>query len=247
MANYYSSTYILEGKKETLKKIADAINNVNDYLQANKLYELSISRILIELGVITEKESDDAFEHNHGNAKGFGLMGSWNRPRFENINGQDVLIFSESYKWDACYDVERLAMLPQFKKDITGVYSRSFLELSDHFCTSDREGKYFPEEYSVFISLIDKNGEEQTLCGYYLLDDLIAELRDLGFDIPDDADINQIEHILHDGAEPDEDGHYDDDVKTGFDVILGAAGVTEHTVKDWESYQFGPGVSFLDF
>lgn len=147
MANYCYTTYIVEGKKETLNKFKDVINNVS------KLHEKdgtnNMGDILIELGLYaTEEElieaTQDYFEDT---PEGLGVFGCWNEAEIVEIYGQTVLTFREEYRWNCSCNMEAISKLPEFMDAITDVYRYSEECGCGIYETTDKERKYFTDEY----------------------------------------------------------------------------------------------------
>ena len=55
MANYCTTHYVVEGKRETLEKIKDVINTVAKRYTEEKSDSLNLSGVLIALGLYTEE------------------------------------------------------------------------------------------------------------------------------------------------------------------------------------------------
>ena len=227
MANYNFSTYIVEGKPETLQTLADTINAAAARAAKEHPENLNMLYVLQALDICGDDV--DGIEEFLDN--GMGIAGNWCDARIEERGGRKVMVLEEEYKWAACFNVETLAQLPQYAADITGVYFRSFLEGTDIYETNDDEGKYFPERYYLYAEWEDAEGEWQSVDGYFLDEDAIrAELQKHFPQIADDADLDQMKQAVHGDAMPDEDGDYDDDVVFWWVEVSGSSGIDARTV-----------------
>lgn len=134
--NYITTHYVVEGKRETLEKIKDAIDTVSK--QYSK-WENQISNrydVLIALGLSEE------ISHNLGDS------GGWYDAEVKEINGNVVLTLIEDDLYGCV--MEQFAESAPWCDDITAVYRRSEEPASRFYETTDLKGKYFPESYHVY-------------------------------------------------------------------------------------------------
>ena len=133
MANYAFTKYCVEGKKESLTKIADAINQGDGY--ASSAYE--------KLGV---KYTDN------GRAE-------WETGAVvEEKDGISVLRFTEAYPWGRGEILEEL-LGELYPDEPFAIYYRSEVFEDEIHETNDEEGKYFPEKY--YVHFYDKEEDLQ--------------------------------------------------------------------------------------
>lgn len=148
MANYCFSSYVVEGKRETLEHIKDVINTVAKRYEEEKNYNCNLSDILIGLGLYTEETLKEATkDYTEDTPEGLGIAGDWRDAEVKELNGSTVLTFREEYKWNCSCDMETLSQLDAFKDSITGVYRYSEEEGCGIYETTDCGRKYFNAEY----------------------------------------------------------------------------------------------------
>ncbi|MCQ2286552.1 MAG: hypothetical protein MJZ76_06735 [Bacteroidales bacterium] len=128
MANYCFTKYAIEGKKEILEKVADAIN------RADGMMLKSIKNLGLKVG---KNDYEDA-----------GRAEWYRNARVEDRDGVGVLFFTQAYPWchtDVIDDVLRQLGEPNPK-----IYLLMEIFESDFHQTNDSEGMYFPGRYMVW-------------------------------------------------------------------------------------------------
>lgn len=128
MANYCFTDYAIEGKKEVLERVADAINRGDSFMQ-NSIENLGLKFDAEEYAPHAEWETG---------------------AQVEDRDGVSVLFFTQAYPWehmDVIDDV--LAQLGEPDAKIYMLMQR--FEDGIHE-TNDHEGKYFPERYLVYTA-----------------------------------------------------------------------------------------------
>lgn len=154
MANYCTTHYVVEGKRETLEKIKEAINAVTKRYAEEKSYCLNLSGVLIALGLYTEESLKEATkDFSEDTPENLGVAGDWYEAEVKEINGNTVLTFTEDYKWNCSCNMEALAMLAPWSDDITAVYRHSEEPGCELDETTDVEGKYFPKGIEIASGL----------------------------------------------------------------------------------------------
>lgn len=128
MANYCFTKYAIEGKKEVLERVADAINGGEGWMK--KSFE--------NLGL---KVDEDEYE--------YAYRAEWETgARVEDRDGVSVLFFRQAYPWEKIHIVADV--LAQLGDKEAKIYY--FIECSEDWDpqTNDIEHKYFPENYRVW-------------------------------------------------------------------------------------------------
>ncbi len=128
MANYVFTRYAIEGKKEVLEKIAEVINSGDGYTLT----------AIETLGLSTEDLWDGI------------KRAEWEKgARVEERAGKHVLFFTQAYPW-AQEDVIDWVLREMGDEEAEIYYVMDLVEENIHE-TNDREGKYFPERYTVYV------------------------------------------------------------------------------------------------
>lgn len=213
MANYCFTTYIVEGKKETLESLMNTINTVAKRVDEAKEGVLNLSAILIELGLYTEESLKEATnDYSEETPEGLGIAGDWRDAEMKVINGQEVLTFHEEYKWMPSRNMEILADMEPFSDGISGVYRRSEESGCGNYETNDEEGKYFPEKYVVCL----EQSDGEYLEGHYnALDEVSALFLQNYPEVGENATIEQMQEYAE-----------EHDFCFCCDEILGATGIS---------------------
>lgn len=154
MANYCTTHYIVEGKRETLEKIKEVINAVAKQYTEEKSDSLNLSGVLITLGLYTEESLREATkDFTEDTPEKLGVSGDWFNAEVKALNGNVVLTFTEEYKWNCSCNMEALAKLAPWSDEITAVYRRSEEPNCGIDETTDAEGKYFPKGIKIASGL----------------------------------------------------------------------------------------------
>ena len=154
MANYCTTHYVVEGKRETLEKIKDVINTVAKRYTEEKNDNLNISGVLIALGLYTEESLREATKNfSEDTPEKLGVRGDWHDAEVKELNGNTVLTFTEEYKWNCSCNMEVLAKLEPWNNGITAVYRHSEEPGCEIDETTDTEGKYFPKGIKIASGL----------------------------------------------------------------------------------------------
>lgn len=138
MANWATTDYVIEGPKETLDKINEAILHPIKKDDASEGWE---GGVLMALGIDPEEKICDKMPYMRGFIQ--------EKPRWD----EDVLKFYAEEAWGA---TDLNEVLKHHFPDIK-VYFRVEEEGCEVFATNDKEGKYFPERYVVTTSI---NGDD---------------------------------------------------------------------------------------
>lgn len=161
MANYCFTQYAVEGSKDVLEKICNAIN------AGEGLTEKSIEN----LGLDTA-ELEEEYEY-------------WYRAEWEEgahvdeIGGKSVLFFTEAYPWMKADIIDAvLNMLGEKESRI--YYLAECFEEEVHY-TNDAEGKYFPERFYV-----DTYNDDEEMY-FKTKEEALAHIRE-SYELPDDFD-----------------------------------------------------------
>lgn len=126
MANYCVTKYAIEGKKEVLERVADAINRGEGWMVK------SIENLGLE---VDEDEYSPRAEWYKG-------------ARVEERDGVSVLFFTQAYPW---FHVDVIDwVLEELGEPEPNIYMLMELFESGIHQTTDHEGKYFPERYRVW-------------------------------------------------------------------------------------------------
>lgn len=148
MANWASIAYVIEGPKDTLDKIWEAIQNPSTYLEnSSKGWE---GNILLSLG-ITWEESYVVKEKTDDAKIVLSLKGHYLRGFIEqNSCYRDAKGFLHLFAEEAwgLTDFAKL-LVPKFP-DIK-IYWTVQEDDGEVYCTNDKEGKYFPERVYVDV------------------------------------------------------------------------------------------------
>lgn len=126
MANYYVTKYAIEGKKEVLERVADAINRGEGWMVK------SIENLGLE---VDEDEYSPRAEWYKG-------------ARVEKRDGVNVLFFTQAYPWNHVDVIDWV--LEELGEPEPNIYMLMELFESGIHQTTDNEGKYFPERYRVW-------------------------------------------------------------------------------------------------
>ena len=125
MANYTKTIYWVEGTREAIYQLKDAIDNAEGYA----------SNALEKLGINPEEFDCD------GSAE-------WNVASIDDRDAYSVLTIDEFYPWGKGEVLESLLEQPMFEDKITGCYY--YTEDEDNCETNDTKGKYWP--YRFYLS-----------------------------------------------------------------------------------------------
>lgn len=154
MANYCTTHYVVEGKRETLEKIKNVINIVAKRHREENTDSLNLSSVLIALGLYTEESLREATKNfSEDTPENLGVSGDWLDAEVKELNGNIVLTFTEEYKWNCSCNMEALAKLDPWSNDITAVYRHSEEPGCEIDETTDTEGKYFPKGIKIASGL----------------------------------------------------------------------------------------------
>ena len=126
MANYCVTKYAIEGKKEVLERVADAINRGEGWMMKS----------IENLGL---KVDEDEYSPRAEWYKG---------ARVEKRDGVNVLFFTQAYPWDHVDVIDWV--LEELGEPEPNIYMLMELFESGIHQTTDNEGKYFPERYRVW-------------------------------------------------------------------------------------------------
>ena len=154
MANYCTTHYVVEGKRETLEKIKNVIKTVAKRYTEEKSDSLNLSGVLIALGLYTEESLREATkDFSEDTPENLGVSGDWHDAEVKELNGNIVLTFTEDYKWNCSCNMEALSKLAPWSDEITAVYRRSEEPGNGIDETTDAEGKYFPKGIKIASGL----------------------------------------------------------------------------------------------
>lgn len=132
MANYYVTKYAIEGKKEVLEQVADAINRGEGWMK-NSIENLGLE--------VDEDEYSPRAEWYKG-------------ARVEERDGVNVLFFTQAYPW---FHVDVIDwVLEELGEPEPNIYMLMELHEFGIHETNDAEGKYFPR-YRVWT---DEDGDD---------------------------------------------------------------------------------------
>lgn len=126
MANYCFTKYAIEGKKEVLEQVADAINRGEGWMK-NSIENLGLK--------VDEDEYSPRAEWYKG-------------ARVEERDGVNVLFFTQAYPWNHVDVIDWV--LEELGEPEPNIYMLMELFESGIHQTTDHEGKYFPERYRVW-------------------------------------------------------------------------------------------------
>ncbi len=128
MANYCFTKYAIEGKKEVLEQVADAINRSDGWMKKS----------IENLGL---KIDEDEYEYAN--------RAEWYKDaRVEDRDGVSVLFFTQAYPWEHVDVIDWV--LEELGEPEPNIYMMMELFESGIHQTTDNEGKYFPERYRVW-------------------------------------------------------------------------------------------------
>lgn len=181
MANYCFTTYIVEGKRDTLIKFKNAIDEAVKKYHTEESYHFDMQGVLIGLGLYAGEEAvkEATKDYSDETPEGLGIYGDWMDAEVKDVNGQDVLMFREEYKWNCSCNMETISKLPAFKDDVTAVYRYSEESGCGIYERSDKEQKYFTDEYIKSLGYEPEDIKEPTgmTAGEYrkLAEKIIAE------------------------------------------------------------------------
>ncbi len=124
MANYCFTKYAIEGKKEILERVADAINR-GDVWMKNSIKNLGLK------------------------VDGYSPRAEWETgARVEEHDGVSVLFFTQAYPWEHVDVIDWV--LEELGEPEPNIYMLvELFEIGVHQ-TNDYEGKYFPGRYRVY-------------------------------------------------------------------------------------------------
>lgn len=134
MANWAYTNYVIEGPKETLKKIHEAILHHDIEEGSSDDWE---GNVLDTLGIQWERRQPDG--------SGYYMRGFIQEDTIDFDETENLLSFDAEEAWGATDFNEVL------EKGIPGIKVYYFVEEPDGeiFATNDREGKYFADRYYV--------------------------------------------------------------------------------------------------
>ncbi|MDO4510552.1 MAG: hypothetical protein Q4B68_01885 [Bacteroidales bacterium] len=128
MANYCFTTYAIEGKKEVLQKVADAINSGDGYM----------CTAFKTLGLEFDEER-------------WPRRAEWERgAKVEERGDVSVLFFTQAYPWEDALVIDEV--LEELGEPNARIYSLAQRFEDEIHTTNDHEGKYFPERHLVFTA-----------------------------------------------------------------------------------------------
>lgn len=140
MANYTFTTYWVEGTKETIHQLHDAIANADGW--TSKAFE--------NLGLNTEGKEDEY--------SGW-FRAEWHYPNVEDKDDYSVLKFEEDYPWERGTMMQDLFEEERFEGKLTHLYYYAEERDSGVFQTNDSEGKYFPNRLVISMPPEDEDDE----------------------------------------------------------------------------------------
>lgn len=134
MANWAYTNYVIEGPKETLKKIHEAILHHDIEEGSSDDWE---GNVLNTLGIQWERRQPDG--------SGYYMRGFIQEDTIDFDETENLLFFDAEEAWGAT-DFNKV-----LEKDIPGIKVYYHVEDPDDeiFATNDREGKYFTDRYYV--------------------------------------------------------------------------------------------------
>lgn len=132
MANYCCTKYAVEGSKDVLQKIAEAINSLKDPY---------IPDVIQKLGLDTSAISEDFEEWGGGYWKEGGDA------RVEEISGKSVLFFGESNAWNKLDAIDWI--MAKLEQPCAPIYYLSEISEQEEHYTNDVDGKYFPYRFAA--------------------------------------------------------------------------------------------------
>ena len=130
MANYTFTTYWVEGTKEAIHQLHDAIANAEGWT----------SKAFKNLGINTEGKEDEYLGWSRA---------EWHNPKVEDKDDYSVLQFEEYYPWERGTMMPDLFEEERFEGKLTHLYY--YTEDRGLFETNDKEGKYYPNRLVVFM------------------------------------------------------------------------------------------------
>jgi len=126
MANYCFTKYAIEGKKDVLERVVDAINKGDGWMH-NSIENLGLK--------VDEEEYSPRAEWETG-------------ARLEERDGVSVLFFTQAYPWEHVDVIDWV--LDELGEPNPNIYMLMECFEDGMHETNDNEGKYFPERYHVF-------------------------------------------------------------------------------------------------
>lgn len=152
MANWAITNYVIEGPKEDLQKIYDAIK-VHDV--ENGSSEDWEGNILNALGIDWERHNVERQDDGKIECSGLYMRGFiYDEPELD-LN-KEVLSFMCEEAWGL---TDFRIPLREHFPEIT-VYWQVEEEGCDVFATNDEEGKYFPERYYIDVYIKDEDNQD---------------------------------------------------------------------------------------
>ncbi|MDO4196969.1 MAG: hypothetical protein Q4D33_12590 [Prevotellaceae bacterium] len=135
MANYCFTMYAIEGDKEILEKVADAINRGEGWTKKS----------IENLGLTMDTERYE-----------YAYRAEWvKEARVEVRDGVSVLFFSQAYPWEHVDIINEV--LEQLGEPNAKIYMlMHYWEVGEHY-TNDHEGKYFPHRFITYTE--EENGD----------------------------------------------------------------------------------------
>ena len=132
MATYTFTTYWVEGTKEAVHQLHDAIANADGW--TSKAFE--------NLGINTEGKEDEY--------SGW-FRAEWHNPEVVDKDDYSVLKFEEAYPWERGTMMPDLFEEERFEGKLTHLYYYTEDRNLGLFETNDKEGKYYPNRLVVFM------------------------------------------------------------------------------------------------
>lgn len=140
MANYTFTTYWVEGTKEAIHQLHDAIANADGWA----------SKAIENLGINTEGKEEEY--------QGW-RRAEWCNPIVEDREDYSVLQFEEAYPWVRSTMMPDLFEEELFEGKLTHLYYYAEEHDSGLHQTNDVEGKYFPNRLAVSMPPEDDEDE----------------------------------------------------------------------------------------
>lgn len=147
MANYCFTHYAIEGKKEVLERVADAINHGNGFMK-NSIENLGLKFDAEEYAPHAEWETG---------------------AQVEDRDGVSVLFFTQAYPWEHMDVIDDV--LEQLGEPNAKIYMLMQRFEDGIHETNDHEGKYFPERYLVYTD------EDDGKVGFATKEEALAHIR----------------------------------------------------------------------
>lgn len=140
MATYIFTTYWVEGAKEAVHQLHDAIANADGWT----------SKAFKNLGINTEGKEEEY--------SGW-FRAEWHNPKVEDKDDYSVLQFEECYPWVLGTMMPDLFEEELFEGKLTHLYYYAEERDSGLFQTNDAEGKYFPNRLVISMPPEDEEDE----------------------------------------------------------------------------------------